>query len=121
MLVVDDERSYRDLLETAFGLHEVEVVAAPNGQAALSAIAARGSDPLLVLSDVLMPVMDGFTLARRLRDGARRTLLVLMSGSATDQSAWPADLREVPFMTKPFRLDRLTAWLGEARRRREAA
>jgi len=121
VLVVDDEHSYRDMLAAAFALHEVNVVAAPNGQEALREIAARGSAPLLVLSDILMPVMDGFALARRLRDEAQRTLLVLMSGSATDQSAWPNDLREVPFMTKPFRIDRLSGWLGEARRRRASA
>jgi two-component system, cell cycle sensor histidine kinase and response regulator CckA len=76
----------------------------------------RKTEPLLVLIDVLMPRMDGLTLARKISTKLRRSKIVIISGHMTDLSWWPADLREVTFMPKPFRMADLTVLLQTAQK-----
>jgi len=94
---------------------KVEVVSASDGAAALRLLEQRATEPLLVLTDVLMPGMDGLTLARKLISRVRRGKIVVMSGHLTDVSWWPADLRDLTFIAKPFRMADLAGFLREAR------
>jgi diguanylate cyclase (GGDEF)-like protein len=65
ILIVDDNPAKRELLVTILGYDQHFLLEASNGEEALqSALAQR---PDLILSDILMPKMDGFTLVRRLR------------------------------------------------------
>lgn len=116
ILVVDDEASLLELLISGLESDQLEVVGAANGQAALRVLAERPSDPLLVMMDVLMPGGDdGLTLARKLQDRLRRTKIALMSGHLSDDSFWPADLREVTFLAKPFRMAQVFELVESAR------
>ena len=63
ILAVDDDDMYRRLIERFLVKRGCRVVAAANGKEALDA--ARSNPPDLILSDILMPVMDGFTLCRQ--------------------------------------------------------
>ena len=63
ILVVDDDESYRHMLEQWLGQKGCRVIAAANGIEALAA--AHRSPPDMILSDILMPAMDGFALCRR--------------------------------------------------------
>jgi signal transduction histidine kinase len=65
ILIVDDTTDDRNMLRCALLAHLHEVVEACNGQEGLKAASAHGFD--LILSDVLMPVMDGFQFLRNLR------------------------------------------------------
>lgn len=94
---------------------KVEVVSAADGAAALKILEQRNSEPLLVLTDVLMPGMDGLTLSRKLLGRIRRGKIVVMSGHLSDVSWWPADLRDLTFIAKPFRMADLAGFLREAR------
>jgi len=105
------------LIGDALAGEALEVVAAGNAFEALRVLDQRREEPLLVLIDVLMPGMDGLSLARRLTSNLRQAKIVIMSGHLSDASWWPADLREVSFITKPFHLDRLTEYIREARLR----
>ncbi len=70
----------------------------------------------MIVLDVLMPGgMDGLALARMLKGRQRRSKIVLISGHLSDASWWPADLRDMAFLEKPFRLARLVELLDAAR------
>jgi signal transduction histidine kinase/ActR/RegA family two-component response regulator len=70
VLVVDDEPDARDLVATSLGRYGAEVVTVGSGREALDAIARRGGDaPFdVVVSDIGMPEMDGYTLIQRIRE-----------------------------------------------------
>ncbi len=115
ILVVDDEAAMGDLLTEVLSLEGLRVVAARDGATALQLLAQAEIEPLLVLTDVLMPGMDGLTLARKLQPQLKRGKIALMSGHLSDSSWWPADLRECAFLAKPFQLTELQALIHEAR------
>jgi DNA-binding response OmpR family regulator len=111
VLVVDDEF---DILEAVKGILELEgyrVLGASNGAQALNAM--QQALPDLVLADLMMPVMDGLELLRKMRSDARlsRVPVVLMSALkpkvAQDEYGWRA------FLQKPFDLDALLARVRE--------
>jgi DNA-binding NtrC family response regulator len=116
MLVVDDEVQIGSLIIESLGTGDLEVVHARDAESALVLLEQRKTEPLLVLVDVLMPRMDGLTLARKISTKLRRSKIVIISGHMTDLSWWPADLREVAFLPKPFRMSDLAALLQTARK-----
>jgi PAS domain S-box-containing protein len=63
VLVVDDDEMYRRMIESFLQKKGCRVTGAANGKEAL--VAARSNPPDLILSDILMPVMDGFALCRK--------------------------------------------------------
>jgi CheY-like chemotaxis protein len=111
ILVVDDEIDITETYALYFELHGFEIIKANNGFDALTAVATRVPD--LVVSDCMMPGMDGVALSRQLRADARlaRTPIILMSGAPERH-----DLRNGNydlFLLKPVLLERL---LREIRR-----
>ena len=121
VLIVDDEESMCGMITEMLSAEKVEVVSAADGAAALQLMEQRTTEPLLVLTDVLMPGMDGLTLARKLISRVRRGKIVVMSGHLTDVSWWPADLRDLTFIAKPFRMADLAGFLREARLQYDSA
>jgi len=115
LLVVDDDDLIGLLLVNAFSSDSLEVVFARNGHEALRVLDHRRTEPLLAITDVLMPAMDGLTLARELCARLQHSKIVVMSGHLSDASSWPADLREITFLKKPFRLAALDALVAAAR------
>jgi len=65
ILVVDDEREYRNLLTNVLTSGGMEVVAAENGKDAIEVLQASSVD--LVISDLYMPIMDGIVFHRMVR------------------------------------------------------
>ena len=100
ILVVDDEPLIS--LTLADLLHDAgyRVRQAHDGQQALDLIDLDPPD--LVVADVMMPLVDGVTLTRRLRDRGDRTPVVLMSAAYAG-----VDIPGVRFLPKPFDLDHL--------------
>ena len=115
ILVVDDEQPINGMLVNALTSDQLEVVTASNGAEALQALETHTAEPVLVLTDVLMPGMDGLTLARKLLSRLTRSKIVIMSGHLTDVSWWPADLRELVFLAKPFRMSEVSSLIDIAR------
>lgn len=114
-LVVDDEPALCQVVIAMLALQDVRGVEANDGEAALRALEENQREPLLILSDVLMPGMDGLTLARKLQPRLKRSTIALMSGHLTDTSWWPADLRGLSFLPKPFHAEALNTLVHAAR------
>lgn len=107
ILIVDDERPIRELLTFVLRDAGYRTAAAVNGADALALIAER--PPHLILADVMMPMLGGEELCRRVKAGAHTATVpvVLMSAVRYDSSA-PADA----FLRKPFDLGDVEAMVG---------
>jgi len=102
ILVVDDEEPIRSLLTMVFEDAGYHVLQASNGQEALDLLGQEHAD--LVLSDLMMPLVDGLELCRRLRATPATTALpvILMSAS----SRWQSNRSGADAMvSKPFMLE----------------
>jgi PAS domain S-box-containing protein len=80
-LIVDDNETNLYLLESLFKAHGLKVVTAENGEIALER--ARLEPPDVVVSDILMPVMDGYTLCRQWKSDARLAPIPFIFYTAT--------------------------------------
>lgn len=101
VLVVDDDRTLREMLTVALELDGYEVGSAPDGLAALEAVIA--TPPQLVILDIMMPRMDGFSFAEALATRGLRDqllLLVLTADGRAGQKA--ARIGADDWMEKPF-------------------
>ncbi len=115
VLIVDDDKPMHELIATALDAEGFEIVTASNGAEAFQAMDQHSAEPMLVLTDVLMPGMDGLTLARKLKARLKLGKIVVMSGHLADVSWWPADLRDLAFLAKPFRMTELNSLIESAR------
>ncbi|MFD6133955.1 response regulator transcription factor [Isoptericola sp. NPDC060257] len=107
-LVVDDELNLAELLTSALRLEGMEVAAAPDGGSALRL--AREMVPDLVVLDVMLPDMDGFTVLRRLRaQGARMPVLFLTARDAVEDRVAGLTVGGDDYVTKPFSLEEVVA------------
>jgi CheY-like chemotaxis protein len=103
VLVVDDERIARRVIAERLAVVDVEIVEAADGKEALERIAER--TPHLIVSDYLMPGVDGFDLLRRVkRDPSTGTIPFIMTTSDTKMETRDTALRlgADDFVVKPF-------------------
>ncbi|MCC6943076.1 MAG: response regulator transcription factor [Thermomicrobiales bacterium] len=116
ILVVEDEDAIRELVATALRFTGFDVETAAAGAEALSA-ARNGTFDLLVM-DVNLPDIDGFTICRKLRDDGNHASVIFLT--ARDD---PADLRTGflgggdDYVTKPFSLEELMLRIDAVLRR----
>ena len=78
ILVVDDQRSNVEMMAGVLQARGYDVLTAADGEAALEQV--RSASPDIVVADILMPGMDGYEVARRLRDmdgGEKVTIVAL--------------------------------------------
>ncbi|MFD9882351.1 response regulator transcription factor [Streptomyces alboflavus] len=108
VLVVDDDPEVRAAVEDALTVEGHHVRGAADGHRALTAV-ARWEPDLLVL-DVLMPVLDGLAVCRRLRAAGDRTpVLVLTALDSVSDRVDGLDAGADDYLVKPFALDELVA------------
>ncbi|MEX2644158.1 MAG: ATP-binding protein [Acetobacterales bacterium] len=103
VLLVEDEDAVRRLAEKALGLAGFEVLAAEDGETALAALEAAPRPIDVLVSDVVMPGIDGPTLVRMVRERTPAVQVVLVSGYAEEALGNQFALGEtVRFLAKPF-------------------
>ena len=106
ILIVDDERSILDVLAILLTGEGYAAQTAPDGHIALELIAATRPD--LLITDVMMPRLDGWTLLAAVREHTPTLPVIVMS--AVDPKAGRGDVLSVDhtiFLRKPFDIDTL--------------
>lgn len=102
ILIVDDESNMRFLLRMLFETEGFEVVEAHHGAAALERV--RDEQPDLIVTDLMMPVMDGHELVERLRaDAATAGIPILVISANRNLEIAGADAA----FSKPFDIEAL--------------
>ena len=108
ILLVEDEDMVRAVAERALTRQGYTVLTAENGEAALELLQTSGR-PDLLISDVVMPTMDGPTMVRHVRKAYPDLPVIFMSGYAEEQLRRSIDIDEVAFLPKPFSVAQLAA------------
>ncbi|GGO46557.1 DNA-binding response regulator [Streptomyces daqingensis] len=120
VLIVDDEPAVRDALRRSLTFEGYETALAVDGVDALEKAASY--EPDLILLDVLMPRMDGLTVARRLRASGRRVpVLMLTARDTVGDRVTGLDAGADDYLVKPFELDELLARIRALLRRNSYA
>jgi two-component system cell cycle sensor histidine kinase/response regulator CckA len=107
VLLVEDEPMVRTVAERALTRQGYTVLTANNGEEALE-IVSRGEPIDLLISDVVMPVMDGPTMVREARKTRPDLPILFMSGYAEEQLRKSIDIDNVAFLPKPFSVQELS-------------
>ncbi|MFM9828365.1 MAG: response regulator [Sphingomonas sp.] len=106
ILLVEDEDMVRTVAERALTRQGYKVLTAEHGEAALEML-DQHPRPDLLISDVVMPTMDGPTMVRHARARYADLPILFMSGYAEEQLRKSIDLDNVAFLAKPFSVQQL--------------
>jgi two-component system, sensor histidine kinase and response regulator len=121
VLIVDDNRTNRRILEGMLKGWQMRAASVDSGEEALTELllARDTEDPYaLILTDVHMPTMDGFTLGERIRQIsglAAATIMMLTSGGHRDDAARCQELGIAVYLLKPVRQSELREAIGRVR------
>src|SRR5688572_23952061 len=117
VLVVDDERSMRELLAITLGQAGYAVTVAEGGPAAIERLHRESFD--LVVTDLRMQDSDGMDVLRAVRAHAPETIVVVVTAYAsTDTAVEAMKLGAYDYVTKPFKLDEIRVTLANALERK---
>jgi two-component system response regulator MprA len=120
VLLVEDDRGVRESLARALSIEGYAVESAPDGIEAMQVVDKVAPD--VIVLDVMMPVMDGLEVARRIRSRGDRTPILMLTArhEVTDRVAG-LDAGADDYLVKPFALDELLARLRALLRRTDPA
>ena len=119
ILVVEDEPTMRTALEVTLARSGYRVLTAENGEAGLTR--ALDESPSLILLDVMMPRLDGFSVARELRRvGRTMPILMLTAKGAVEDRVRGLDVGADDYLVKPFSAEELLARVRALLRRTES-
>ncbi len=114
LLLVEDEDAVRTFSTRALVNKGYEVLAAENGEAALRLMDNQDNKEIdLMITDVMMPDMDGPTLAQRMRQDSPNLRIIFISGY-TEEKLKDHMGKGISFLPKPFTLKQLAAKVKEA-------
>ena len=116
ILIVDDEPNIRDLLITSLRFAGFQVRAVANGAQTISAVLEE--EPDLIVLDVMLPDMNGFSVTKRLRGaGYTAPILFLTAKDDTEDKIAGLNAGGDDYVTKPFSLDEIVARIKAILRR----
>ncbi len=120
ILIAEDDDAVRRSIERALKFEGYEVDAAEDGERALIAAATRPPDAIVL--DIMMPVLDGMSVCRRLRAAGDATpILILTARHELSDRVAGLDAGADDYLVKPFALEELLARLRALLRRRDPA
>lgn len=113
VLVVDDEASVREFVERALNYAGYAVTAVDSGHAALEELERRHYD--LILTDIVMPDLDGVALALKVAKQYPATKVMIMTGFSNQRErAHNLDFLAHDVVSKPFTLDEISSKVRQA-------
>jgi two-component system cell cycle sensor histidine kinase/response regulator CckA len=112
ILLVEDEDMVRAVAERALTRQGYDVTTAADGEEGLEKV-TEGGEFDLVVSDVVMPSMDGPAMARELRKIAPDLPVLFMSGYAEEQLRNEIDIEDMHFIPKPFSVQQIANKVAE--------
>ncbi len=115
ILVADDENDIRNLIKISLEENGYTVLTAQNGKVAWDILAAQ--DVHLAILDVMMPVMDGFNLLRKIREHSTIPVIFLTARTDDMDKVLGLGLGADDYLTKPFSIAELVARVGAQLRR----
>lgn len=122
ILLTEDDESVRTFVKRALELDGYEIVEAEDGGIALEILNAQKGDFDLLLSDIMMPVMDGIALALTVARDFPNLAILLMTGFADQRErAFGLDGLVSDVISKPFTLAEIRAAVARALVGRSAA
>ncbi len=119
VLIADDDPQLVRALRITLAAHGYDVVAAPDGQAAI-ALAAK-EHPDIVMVDLGMPRLDGIRVIEALRGWTAVPIIVVSGRTGSADKVEALDAGADDYVTKPFQIDELLARLRALSRRRTAS
>lgn len=119
VLVVDDERRYRELLEMNLSRRGYRVLQASDGLAALNVVEEEAPD--LVVLDLMLPDIDGFEVCRRIRELSTVPVIMLTARAEDAEKVRGLQSGADDYVTKPFSAEELLARIEAVLRRTDAA
>jgi DNA-binding response OmpR family regulator len=115
ILTADDDPQLLHLVTRNLQLEGYEVLAASDGQQALEQIEQRSPD--LVLLDVMMPRMDGFSVCHRVREFSSVPIIIVTARGQDQDKVRSLDLGADDYLAKPFSVEELLARVRAVLRR----
>lgn len=107
VLVIEDDQDLRDIVSEVLGAHGYRTESAIDGQDALAKL-GNSHKPCVILLDLMMPVMDGWTFReRQLADPALRDIPVIILTAHASSSQIDPELAPSGFLAKPVSLKSL--------------
>jgi len=117
ILIVDDERSMRELLAVLLRKEGYEIVTAENGANALKAVQREIFD--LVITDLRMPQFDGMALLKSVKEVSPDTIVIIITAFGTTEGAERArNLGAYDYIGKPFNNDEIKLVIHNALEKR---
>ena len=115
ILVIDDDPAARELVTSTLKREEYTTITAPDGQAGLRAMYENKPD--LIVLDIKMPTMDGWTVCQRIREVSDIPIIMLTAQDSPEEIIKGLDMGADDYVTKPFDLPVLAARVGATLRR----
>ena len=117
VLIVEDERAIVEILKFNLSREGYETLEALDGEAGLQL--ARTADPDLILLDVMLPKLDGFSICRQLREGGISTPIIMLTAREEENDkVFGLEAGADDYITKPFSMRELMARVKANIRRR---
>ena len=115
ILVVEDDKSVRNLITTTLKAHDYRFIMAVNGKTAI--LEASSHNPDIVLLDLGLPDMDGVDVIKRIRTWSTMPIIVISARSEDGDKINVLDSGADDYLTKPFSVEELLARLRVTQRR----
>ena len=115
ILVVEDDKSVRNLITTTLKAHDYRFIMAVNGKTAI--LEASSHNPDIVLLDLGLPDMDGIDVIKRIRTWSTMPIIVISARSEDGDKINALDSGADDYLTKPFSVEELLARIRVTQRR----
>lgn len=115
ILVVEDDRSIRNLMTTTLKIHDYKHILASNGETAV--IEASTHNPDIILLDLGLPDIDGVEVIKKIRTWSNVPIIVISARNEDTDKIEALDAGADDYLTKPFSVEELLARIRVTQRR----